>query len=573
MPSASLLKRRTQPDLYVCARCSFQASRIPNRSSRRWIGQKYLAKLADAEMAWQEKAYKIRAGQQKSMLTILEERGYVHSIAGTRVAVDKAMTDKRIGAYVGVDPTAASLHIGHLLPFMALFWMHIHGYHTVSLLGGATAKIGDPTDRLTTREKQVSSLRTENMVKMHYQLKKLWANVEVYAKKYGYIRDWSWKRGLVNNNVWMNKLNIMEILQVLGHGMRLGPMLARDTVKNKMEKGDGMSFAEFTYPLLQAWDWWHMYNTMGITMQIGGSDQFGNITAGIDAVKYICTHHPDPAIREASTATPFGFTVPLLTTSSGAKFGKSAGNAIWLNKEMTSTFDLYGFFLRTSDADVGKYLKLFTFMPIEEIDALVAEHMKDASQRKAQHRLASEFVELVHGPEEATSVAEQHRLLFRNHSAPLEISSLTSSTGEASGLDDKPVTLNNAPQISLRLPRSLIFTKSIGRIFYAAGLVSSASEGHRLASNQALYIGGPPGGKKESMMDGQLTFQRVKVWRPEETKNFLIQDKILILRRGKHNVRVVEVIDDEEYEASGETYPGMAPKEGAKDEANGIEER
>lgn len=139
------------------------------------------------------------------------------------------MTDRRLGVYVGIDPTAASLHIGHLLPLMALFWMYIHGYHTVTLLGGATSKIGDPTGRLTTREKQASAIRTENMVKMHYQLKKLWKNVDSYAAKYGYTREWAWKRALVNNNSWMNKLGIMEVLQILGHGMRLGPMLARDT--------------------------------------------------------------------------------------------------------------------------------------------------------------------------------------------------------------------------------------------------------------------------------------------------------------------------------------------------------
>ena len=139
------------------------------------------------------------------------------------------MTEKRVGAYVGVDPTAPSLHAGHLLPLMSLFWMYVHGYHSVSLLGGATVKIGDPTDRLTTRERQQSSVRTENMVKIHYQLKKLWVNVEAYGRKYGYNWEWAWKRELVNNNSWMNKLPLMEVLQVLGPGMRLGPMLARDT--------------------------------------------------------------------------------------------------------------------------------------------------------------------------------------------------------------------------------------------------------------------------------------------------------------------------------------------------------
>jgi tyrosyl-tRNA synthetase len=139
------------------------------------------------------------------------------------------MTDKRLGAYVGIDPTAPSLHVGHLLPLMSIFWMYVNGYHTVSLLGGATAKIGDPTDRLTTREKEPAAIRTANMANMHLQLSKLWTNVESYGRKYGYQWEWPWHRELINNNAWWNKLPMLEVLQVLGPGMRLGSMLARDT--------------------------------------------------------------------------------------------------------------------------------------------------------------------------------------------------------------------------------------------------------------------------------------------------------------------------------------------------------
>jgi len=139
------------------------------------------------------------------------------------------MTSKRIGAYVGIDPTASSLHVGHLLPLMSLFWLYCNGYHAVSLLGGATCKIGDPSDRLVSRERQLSSIRTANMTNMHYQLKKLWVNVEAYGRKYGYKWEWAWHRELVNNNTWMNKLPIMDVLQLLGPGMRMGSMLARDT--------------------------------------------------------------------------------------------------------------------------------------------------------------------------------------------------------------------------------------------------------------------------------------------------------------------------------------------------------
>jgi tyrosyl-tRNA synthetase len=324
-----------------------------------------------------------------------------------------------------------------------------------------------------------------------------------------------------------------------------------------MSKGDGMSFAEFSYPLMQAWDWWHMYHSKGIQMQIGGSDQFGNITAGIEAVKYISKHHPHQDVRETAAALrePFGFTVPLLTTSSGAKFGKSAGNAVWFDSEQTSVFDLYGYFLRMSDADVGKYLKMFTFIPIEEIDAMVKEHMESPSQRKAQHRLAREFVELVHGEHEAKMAEQQHRLLFQKRPAPSQedgVSREPDSDAKA-GI----TTLNNRPKADIKLPESLIHTKSIGRILYACGLAESASEGHRLAQHQGVYVSGPPHGGKEPMNDGYVSWGAVKAWRPEDTKKFLIHGNLLMFRRGKHNIRIIHVIPDEEYVASGERYPGM----------------
>jgi tyrosyl-tRNA synthetase len=327
------------------------------------------------------------------------------------------------------------------------------------------------------------------------------------------------------------------------------------SVKNKLEKGDGMSFAEFSYPLLQAWDWWHMYNTKGIQMQIGGSDQYGNIIAGIDAVKYISSHHPDPVVREGkdkALAQPVGFTVPLLTTSSGEKFGKSAGNAIWLDKEQTSSFDLYGFFMRQSDADVGRYLRLFTFLPIEEIDTVMEAHMEAPEQRKAQHLLAREFVELVHGAEEAKAAETQHRLLFSKPS-----STPTTILEEDGNGQKKPavITLNNAPKANIKLPASLIYNKSIGRILYAAGLADSSSEGHRLVEASSVYIGAMPG-QKLAMSDAALSFTPIKNWTNDVTANFLVDDKVMILRRGKHNIRIVELVTDEEWKKSGMKYPG-----------------
>lgn len=331
-------------------------------------------------------------------------------------------------------------------------------------------------------------------------------------------------------------------------------------VKNKMNKGDGVSFAEFTYPIMQAWDWWHLFQSKGIHMQIGGSDQFGNITAGIDAVKHIAKNHHDPVMREkvAPLGDPFGFTVPLLTTSSGDKFGKSAGNAIWLDSEYTSTFDLYGYFLRTSDADVGKFLKMFTFMPIDAIDNLVKEHLEAPELRKAQHALARSFVELAHGAHEAKIAEEQHRFLFGKQPEEPLIMEVPADADAKVGY----TTLNNKPRVNVQLPHSVVHQLSIGRILYASGLAASASEGHRLAQQSAVFIGGMPHGKKEPMVDGFVNWTKIKPWKPEDTSKFLVHGDLLMLRKGKHNIRVIQVVPDEEYHSSGKTYPGQKLRQG-----------
>lgn len=335
-------------------------------------------------------------------------------------------------------------------------------------------------------------------------------------------------------------------------------MLTSFSVKNKMSKGDGMSFSEFSYPLLQAWDWWHMYNSLGIRMQIGGSDQLGNISAGVDAVKYVAKTHPAPDMPKKTTDLPFGFTTPLLTTSSGAKFGKSAGNAVWLDKDLTSAFELYGYFLRTSDEDVGKHLKLFTFMPIEEIDALLVEHKANPSLRKAQHKLATEFLELVHGAEEAKITAQQHQLLFNKSAVAVPGDSQTTESDPvgASALELPQITLNNRPKAHINLPRTLIEERSIGRILYAAGLASSASEGHRLAGSQAVYVGGGSPKLMQAMSPAAISWTQIKTWKVEDTKKFLIDNNLLMLRRGRNNIRVINVVEDDVYEASMARYPG-----------------
>ncbi|EPE06221.1 tyrosyl-trna synthetase [Ophiostoma piceae UAMH 11346] len=569
-------------------------------------GPKYTAKIDAADKEWKEKGVRIKEGLEPNLWDTFEQRGYVKDVAGNPDDIRKLFIEKRTGAYVGIDPTAHSLHLGHLLPLMPLFWMYMNGFRAVTLIGGATARIGDPTGRLVSRDKMKSADVAMNMVKIHYQLKKLWVNADIQARRYGYKKTWAWRRGILQNGHWWNKLPLLDVLQRLGAGMRIGPMLSRDSVKRKMTEGDGVSFAEFTYPLLQAWDWWHMYFTQGIQVQIGGSDQYGNIVTGADSFKIIRGTEPDPAKKLPQRGyidDPVGFTVPLLTDSAGNKFGKSAGNAIWMDKFDTPVFECYGYFMRRSDDDVDSLLKLFTFIPAETIGKIMERHREDPAMRLAQHVLAFEVSTLVHGMADADMARRQHWAMYRKNAptgeeilneleapknipratTPDDIEAAYKSFDEASEgpeggdyttaktyrpdeADDyalpkakTPVTPNNAPRVDMQLPQSLIDEGKIARILYAAGLASSVSDGNRIAVQKGAYVGAAPGQKaheNKGMNLINVDYTPVHLWFPKDTKNFIIDDKYLVLRKGKHNIRIIEIVSDEQWKASGRTYRG-----------------
>ena len=273
--------------------------------------------------------------------------------ASTRDDLKKLLDGRRVGVYCGIDPTAASMHVGHMVPFMALSWMFVHGYSVTFLLGGSTGRVGDPEGRLTARKSIGRVERNANVALMHTQLKRFGELMERYATRRGWSREWAWRRALSNNIEWHSKLPLAEMMTGMLQYVRLGPMLGRDSVKNRLEQGDGMSVSEFMYPMMQAWDWWHLYQK-GTQVQIGGADQFGNILQGAECVKLAAKNSPEWSDRvkkmkenpqeraiEGLTEDPMGFTTPLLTTASGEKFGKSAGNAVWLSPDMTSVFNLY----------------------------------------------------------------------------------------------------------------------------------------------------------------------------------------------------------------------------------------
>ncbi|KAI5197430.1 hypothetical protein AUEXF2481DRAFT_63237 [Aureobasidium subglaciale EXF-2481] len=532
MPSPTLWRSTSLHPLspYVCTnRASISALRYLSRSA--------VARKSNSETLWDQQAERIRAGHRKSLLTILEERGYVKDLAGDRNALDKLLTDKCIGAYSGIDPTAPSLHLGHLLPMMVLFWMYIHGHKAVSVIGGATARIGDPTGRLISRQEMDRDTIASNFISLQSCVRAMWQNAERYAERHGYPKEKTWSRSVKNNTVWLRKLKIIDFLTDAGTVARMGAMLGRDTVKNKMAQGDGMSYAEFTYPLLQAYDWWHLYQS-GVQVQIGGSDQYGNIVAGMDLIKHL-TPRPSTSPETKQLSGPFGLTVPLLTTAAGAKFGKSAGNAIWLDKTMTTPFELYGFLVGSADADVERYLKLFTFLPLDQISSVMAEHQADPSQRKAQHLLAREVVDLVHGPEEAENTQKRHGFSRRPNLQTLQAEAENSKEG-----------LNR-----LYLPHSLVHSKAPARILYHAGLAKSNSHGLRMVNSGGAYIG-IQSEEKEPTSDGELKFRPLRGVTTSMVSEMIAKSNILVLRTGKWNVKLIEVIRDDEYEQKGLSAPG-----------------
>ncbi|KAI0427524.1 tRNA synthetase class I [Xylaria sp. FL1042] len=565
--SARLLRLASSPAHRMLCRTCLLRSVTAARQQHRPIHLSTLEKRRLAKEAWDLKAERIQNWEEPNLWDSLKERGYVKDIAGTDDQIRELMRRKRIGVYVGIDPTAASLHLGHLLPLMPLFWMYMHGYRSISLVGGATAKVGDPTGRLQTREEVSRADRTMYVTKIHYQLKRMWKNVDAQAARYGYEKEWAWNRELLNNSSWYNTTPFLEVVNRLFKRMRVGPMLTRETAKRKMTEGDGMSLAEFVYPMMQAWDWWEMFSgPKEVCMQIGGSDQYGNIIAGIDAIKLLRDSEPDPNAKLPNDLlhTPVGFTVPLLTDSAGNKFGKSAGNAMWLDPFMTNSFDLYGYFMRRPDNEVEKLLKLFTFLPLKEIKTTMEQHNLDPPKRHAHHKLALEVLALVHGMPEAEATQARHMQMFSKDKPPLIT---PTSLGELESYPDRvtppspTLALNFRPDI--QLPESLILGKSISHILYASGLAESSSDAHRLIAHQGAYVGGAPGRSAHNnilMREGEIAFQSVKNWFQGDTKNFLIDGKILILRRGKHFVRIVEMVSDEEWEASGKTYAGEPGK-------------
>ena len=321
-------------------------------------------------------------------------RGMVHTMMpGTDEQLRKEMT----AAYLGIDPTADSLHIGHLCGVMMLRHFQRCGHKPYALIGGATGMIGDPSGKSAERNLLDEETIRHNMESIRKQL----------SKFLDFDSDAPNHAEMVNNYDWMKDMGFLEFAREIGKHITVNYMMAKDSVQKRLngEARDGLSFTEFTYQLLQGFDFMHLYETKGVKLQLGGSDQWGNITTGTEL------------IRRKLGGEAYALTCPLITKADGKKFGKTESGNVWLDPARTSPYKFYQFWLNVSDEEAVKYIKIFTSLTKEEIDALVEEQKADPGQRPVQKRLAKEITTMVHSAEEYEAAVEASQILFSNKAA------------------------------------------------------------------------------------------------------------------------------------------------------------
>ncbi|XP_053318679.1 tyrosine--tRNA ligase, mitochondrial [Spea bombifrons] len=305
--------------------------------------------------------------------------------------------------YCGFDPTADSLHVGNLLAVLGLLHFHRAGHNAIAVIGGATAQLGDPSGRSHERDPLMPDSIEANARGIRQSLDTLFGNYELlHGARPGATFT------VLNNASWYRGQGAVGFLSSVGRHFRMGTMLSRHSVQSRLRSPEGMSLTEFVYQVLQAYDFYHLHREHGCAIQLGGTDQLGNLMSGQDF------------IQRVTGQQVFGILLPLITSSTGDKLGKSAGNALWLNRERTSPFEFYQFFVRQQDSVVEKFLKLFTFLPLAEIEHIMEQHAKEPEKRGPQKRLAAEVTKLVHGKEGFESAKRCTHALFHSSTDALE---------------------------------------------------------------------------------------------------------------------------------------------------------
>lgn len=417
----------------------------------------------------------------------LQWRGLVHTIMpGTEEQLEKEMT---IG-YCGFDPTADSLHVGSLVPIILLMHLQRHGHKPIALVGGATGMIGDPTGKSAERNLLDEETLNRFVTGIHNQLKRF---LDFDSSKPN-------AAVMVNNYDWMKDFSFIDFARNIGKHITVNYMMAKDSVKSRLgtDSTVGMSFTEFTYQLIQGYDFLHLYQEMGVKLQFGGSDQWGNITTGTEL------------IRRIAQGEAFAFTCPLTTKSDGNKFGKSEGGEnIWLDKNRTSPYKFYQFWLNQSDEDSEKYIKIYTFLSQDEINSLIETHKTAPHLRQLQKKLAEEITTLVHGKEELKNAIKASEVLFGKSTAE-DLKSLNGETFLA--------VFEGVPQTVIEKSELNEGINIVDTLSEKTGFLSSKSEARRELKANAISI------NKEKVTEEYVI-----------SSNDLIADKYILLQKGKKN--------------------------------------
>lgn len=418
----------------------------------------------------------------------LKWRGMIHDIMpGTEEELKKGMTS----AYVGFDPTADSLHIGNLVPIMTLMHFQRCGHKPVALVGGATGMVGDPSGKSSERNLLDETTLNHNLICVKRQLESFLSFEGANAAE------------VVNNYDWFKEFNFLDFIREVGKHISINYMMAKDSVKNRLETG--MSFTEFSYQLVQGYDFYWLWKNKNVKIQLGGSDQWGNIVTGTEL------------IRRKGQGEAFALTTPLITKADGSKFGKSEGGNIWLDPEKTSPYKFYQYWINSSDEDVIKYIKIFSTKSKEEIEALIATHEEATHLRSLQKALAEEITERVHSKADLAMTIKASSILFGK-----------STTEDLAEIDEKTLL-----QVFEGVPQTTISKAQYEAVANVTELLSDATGGIVFPSK---------GEARRMIKGGGVSINKTKLESENAEANFdLLQNKFLLVQKGKKNYYLITI--------------------------------
>ncbi|WP_075351219.1 tyrosine--tRNA ligase [Algoriphagus marinus] len=429
------------------------------------------------------------------MNSFIEELRWRGMLQDMTPDIEEHLSKGMASAYLGFDPTADSLHIGHLVGVMTLLHFQRSGHKPFALVGGATGMIGDPSFKSDERNLLNKSTLDHNVNCLQAQLSKF---LDFSGKAEN-------KAELVNNYDWISKFSFLEFIRDVGKHITVNYMMSKDSVKRRLEDGNGLSFTEFSYQLIQGYDFYHLWKNENCTVQLGGSDQWGNIVTGTEL------------IRRMGGGSAYALTVPLITKADGTKFGKTESGSVWLDPEKTSPYAFYQFWLNVSDEDASKYIRIFTVLDQKTIEALEVEHAEAPHLRILQKEIGKQLTKMVHGEAEFEMALKASEILFGK-----------SSTEDLAALDERTFL-----QVFEGVPQVQISKSELDQLTSILDLFGEVTQGVVFASK---------GEARKMIQGGGVSINKEKLNDPNEAPSFhLLQDKYLLVQKGKKNYFIIEI--------------------------------